>query len=101
MLLPPDLAPPFDVFAVGCIVSVLLGVASHAPGGLGVFEAGMTAFLAGRGRPDLLAALLLFRLLYNLLPFALAVLALGLRSGLKSFAARAAAHEATHKRSGT
>ena len=84
VLLPPDLAPPFDVFAVGCIAAVLLGVVSHAPGGLGVFEAGMTAFLAGRGRPDLLAALLLYRLLYNLLPFACAVLTLGLRSGWRA-----------------
>jgi uncharacterized membrane protein YbhN (UPF0104 family) len=80
VLLPADLAPPFDVFAVGCIAAVVLGVVSHAPGGLGVFEASMTTILAGRGRPDLLAALLLFRLIYNLLPFALAVLALGGRS---------------------
>lgn len=92
VLLPGDLAPPFDVFAVGCIAAVILGVVSHAPGGLGVFEVSMTAILAGRGRPDLLAALLLYRLLYNLLPFALAVLALGVRSGLKSCAVRAVAH---------
>ena len=51
VLLPRDLAPPFDVFAVGCIAAVTLGVVSHAPGGLGVFEASMTAILAGRGRP--------------------------------------------------
>ena len=88
VLLPGDLAPPFDVFAVGCIAAVILGVVSHAPGGLGVFEASMTAILAGRGRPDLLAALLLYRLLYNLLPFALAVLALGVRSAWKSCAVR-------------
>ena len=80
ILLPADLAPPFDVFAIGCIAAVILGVVSHAPGGLGVFEASMTALLAGRGRPDLLAALLLYRLLYNLLPFGLAVLALGTRA---------------------
>jgi uncharacterized membrane protein YbhN (UPF0104 family) len=93
VLLPADLAPPFDVFAVGCIAAVILGVVSHAPGGLGVFEASMTAILAGRGRPDLLAALLLFRLLYNLLPFGLSVLVLGLRSGCMSRGARAAGHE--------
>jgi len=80
VLLPADLMPPFEVFAVGCIASVLLGVASSAPGGVGVFEASMTAMLGGRGRPDLLAALLLYRLLYNVLPFVLAVSALGLRS---------------------
>jgi uncharacterized membrane protein YbhN (UPF0104 family) len=93
VLLPADLAPPFDVFAVGCIAAVILGVLSHAPGGLGIFEASMTAILAGRGRPDLLAALLLFRLLYNLLPFALSVLALGMRSGWMSCVARGALHE--------
>ncbi len=70
---------------------MILGVVSHAPGGIGVFEASMTAILAGRGRPDLLAALLLFRLLYNLLPFALAVLVLGGRSGCRSLAARVCA----------
>jgi uncharacterized membrane protein YbhN (UPF0104 family) len=88
VLLPGDLAPPFDVFAVGCIAAVVLGVVSHAPGGLGVFEASMTAILAGRGRADLLAALLLYRLLYNLLPFALALLALGARSGLRTVVQR-------------
>jgi len=96
VLLPADLAPPFDVFAVGCIAAVILGVLSHAPGGLGIFEASMTAILAGRGRPDLLAALLLFRLLYNLLPFGLSVLVLGVRSGWMSRVARGA----LHKRSG-
>ncbi len=89
VLLPVDLAPPFDVFAVGCIAAVVLGVVAHTPGGLGVFEASMTAILSGRGRPDLLAALLLYRLLYNLLPFTLAAAALGLRSGWKTFASLA------------
>lgn len=51
----------------------------------------MTAILAGRGRPDLLAALLLYRLLYNLLPFGLAVSTLGLRSGRRNLANLAAA----------
>jgi len=88
VLLPSDLAPPFDVFAVGCIAAVILGVVSHAPGGLGVFEASMIAILSARGRSDLMAALLLFRLSYNLLPFSLAMLALGLRSGFRSLAAR-------------
>jgi len=88
VLLPADLAPPFDVFAIGCIASVILGVIAHTPGGLGVFEAGLTALLAGRGRPDLVAALLLYRLLYNLLPFVLAALALGARAISNSHAAR-------------
>ncbi|MEP6502689.1 MAG: lysylphosphatidylglycerol synthase domain-containing protein [Betaproteobacteria bacterium] len=83
VLLPPDLTPPFGLFAAGCIAVVTLGVVAHTPGGLGVFEAGMIALLSGSGRHDLLAALLLYRLVYNLLPFALAVLALGLRASLR------------------
>ena len=80
ILLPPDLAPPFGQFAVGCIAAVSLGVAAHVPGGVGVFEAAVTAMLSGEGRADLLSALLLYRLIYNVLPFALSVAALGLFS---------------------
>ena len=69
VLLPADLSPPFSVFAVGCIAAVALGVASHVPGGMGVFEASITALVGGAGRADLLAALLLYRAVYNLLPF--------------------------------
>jgi uncharacterized membrane protein YbhN (UPF0104 family) len=77
VLLPPDLAPPFVSFAVGCIAAVALGLLSHSPGGIGVFEAAVTTMLAGGGRADLLAALLLYRAVYNLLPFVLAAAALG------------------------
>lgn len=80
VLLPADLAPPFSVFAVGCIAAVALGVVAHAPGGIGVFEASMTALLAGAGRADLLAALLVYRAIYNLLPFGLSCIALLLLS---------------------
>lgn len=78
VLLPADLAPPFSVFAVGCIAAVALGVVAHTPGGLGVFEASVTALLAGAGRADLLAALLIYRAIYNLLPFVVSVVALAL-----------------------
>ncbi len=76
VLLPADLSPPFSVFAVGCIAAVALGVASHVPGGVGVFEASITALVGGAGRADLLAALLLYRAIYNLLPFAMSCTAL-------------------------
>jgi phosphatidylglycerol lysyltransferase len=73
VLLPPDLAPSFSLFAAGYISAVALGVLSHVPGGVGVFEASMTALLWGAGRTDLLAALLLYRAIYNLLPFVLSL----------------------------
>jgi uncharacterized membrane protein YbhN (UPF0104 family) len=78
VLLPADLAPSFATFAIAAIVSILLGVAAHAPGGIGVFEAAIVSLLGGAGRADLLAALLLYRLIYNVLPFVLSLLALGL-----------------------
>jgi uncharacterized membrane protein YbhN (UPF0104 family) len=76
ILLPVDLAPPFSMFAAGCIAAVALGVLSHVPGGVGVFEASVTFLLSGAGRADLLAALLLYRAIYNLLPFVLSMAAL-------------------------
>ncbi|MEO7392270.1 MAG: hypothetical protein ABIU58_08840 [Ramlibacter sp.] len=73
VLLPADLAPSFSHFAVGCIAAVALGLVAHVPGGIGVFEASITALVSGAGRADLLAALLLYRAIYNLLPFSLSV----------------------------
>lgn len=78
VLIPADLAPPFSHFAVGCIGAVALGLVSHTPGGIGVFEASVTALLSGAGRADLLAALLLYRLIYNILPFLVSAATLGL-----------------------
>ena len=77
VLLPLDMAPPFVSFAVGCIAAVALGLLSHSPGGIGVFEAAVTTILSGVGRADLLAAMLLYRAIYNLLPFVLATATLG------------------------
>jgi glycosyltransferase 2 family protein len=61
------------------VSATLLGFASHSPGGLGVFDAAMLVALWQYHREDLLAGLLLFRLLYYIVPFALSLLILGLR----------------------
>jgi uncharacterized membrane protein YbhN (UPF0104 family) len=73
--------PPIDfvTLAVIFVSATLLGFASHAPGGLGVFDAAMLVALAHFDREDLVAALLLFRLLYYVTPFALALMILGIR----------------------
>jgi uncharacterized membrane protein YbhN (UPF0104 family) len=55
---------------------VVLGIVSHAPGGLGIFEVAMLAGSPAQGRAGILAALLLYRIIYNLCPFLLAVAAL-------------------------
>ena len=66
----------------------MLGFASHAPGGLGVFDAAMMVALWQFDKEDLLAGLLLFRLLYYIIPFALSLVVLGIRETLLSRASR-------------
>ncbi|MGD0149540.1 MAG: UPF0104 family protein, partial [Xanthobacteraceae bacterium] len=74
--------------AVIFVAATLLGFASHAPGGLGVFDAAMMVALWQFDKEDLLAGLLLFRLLYYIVPFALSLLILGTREVLLGRAAR-------------
>lgn len=77
ILLPADLAPSFATFCVGMTIALVLGVAGHTPGGLGVFEVAIVSVLGGGERADLLAALLLYRLFYYAVPFAVSLAALG------------------------
>lgn len=71
----PDAGNPGFVIVLGVfLASFSAALLSHAPGGLGVLE---LVFLLGLPeiRPaDLIAALLVFRLLYLLLPFAVSIL---------------------------
>src|SRR3974377_1273774 len=69
-------------FVVGAVIFVcapLLGFASHSPGGLGVFDAAMLVGLWEMDREDLLAGMLLFRLLYYIAPFVISVILLTFR----------------------
>jgi glycosyltransferase 2 family protein len=55
------------------VSATLLGFASHAPGSLGVFEAAMLVALPEVPKEELLAGLLIFRVLYFLIPFCFAL----------------------------
>ena len=79
MLMPDEPHIGFVTLAVIFVSATLLGFASHAPGGIGVFDAAMLVALWQYDKEDLLAGLLLFRLLYYIIPFALSLLILGLR----------------------
>jgi uncharacterized membrane protein YbhN (UPF0104 family) len=79
VLLPDEPHIAFVTVAVIFVTATLLGFASAAPGGLGVFDAAMFVALWQYDREDLLAGLLLFRLLYYIVPFALALTILGIR----------------------
>jgi len=79
ILLPPTPAVGFVTVLVIFLTATLLGTVSHAPGGLGVIELTMLVGLAQFQREELLAALLMFRALYFVLPLLLATISLGLR----------------------
>lgn len=62
-------APPFSSFVLIYMLALAAGVLSHVPGGVGVFEAVLLAAFSSRIDPaGLVAAMLLYRLLYVLLP---------------------------------
>ena len=63
-------------------VALALGILSHVPAGLGVFEAVMLAALSGLAPPaEILAAFALYRLIYQVLPLAVAAAGLALAEG--------------------
>jgi hypothetical protein len=79
MLLPGEPNIGFITVSVIFVSATLLGFASHAPGGLGVFDAAMMVALWQFDKESVLAGLLLFRVLYYLTPFAIALTILGSR----------------------
>jgi uncharacterized membrane protein YbhN (UPF0104 family) len=79
LLMPSWPGIDFIPLAVIVIFGTLLGFASHAPGAIGALDAAMLIGLPAFDRADLIATLLLYRLLYFVAPFALALAGLGLR----------------------
>jgi glycosyltransferase 2 family protein len=77
MLVPAEPNIGFVTLAVIFVSATPLGFASHAPGGIGVFDAAMLVALWQFDKEDVLAGVLLFRLLYYIIPFALSLLILG------------------------
>ena len=78
-LLPSDPSIGFITVLMTFVIATLLGFLSHAPGSLGVFDAAMLVGLPQFEKEQLLASLLIFRVLYFILPLFLAVLVLGIR----------------------
>jgi phosphatidylglycerol lysyltransferase len=75
----PSLLPAFILaYALGIVAAVL----AHVPGGIGVFEAVVLAVLPG-DRSIAFAALIAYRVIYYLLPLAVAVAILAWREGLR------------------
>jgi uncharacterized membrane protein YbhN (UPF0104 family) len=78
VLLPGGHNIAYPTFLAAYVFACLIGIASHAPGGLGVFEATMLIALSRLPYEGVLGALLLFRIAYYLLPFILALALLAL-----------------------
>ena len=78
-LVPDEPNLGFVVVAVIFVSATLLGFASHSPGGLGVFDAAMLVGLWQMDKEDLLAGMLLFRVLYYITPFVISVILLTFR----------------------
>jgi uncharacterized membrane protein YbhN (UPF0104 family) len=89
VLVPADLnVGVFRLIAV-FIAATLLGFASHAPAGLGVFDATILIGLGSEDREQLLAALLMFRFLYHLVPLMIALTLFGGVEALRYLRAKA------------
>jgi uncharacterized membrane protein YbhN (UPF0104 family) len=79
LLMPAQPGIDFISVAVVFILATLLGFASHAPGSIGVFDAAMLVALPQFGREELVATLVIYRVLYFLIPFGIAISIMGTR----------------------
>jgi glycosyltransferase 2 family protein len=82
VLMPTEPHIPFISIGVIFVTATLLGFASTSPGGLGVFDAAIFVGFWQFEKDSLLAGLLLFRLFYYIVPFALALGIMGIREFL-------------------
>jgi uncharacterized membrane protein YbhN (UPF0104 family) len=70
------------------VAATLLGFASHAPAGIGVFDAAILIGLGGENKEPLIAGLLMFRFVYHFLPFLIALALFGAVEGWRSLRAK-------------
>jgi phosphatidylglycerol lysyltransferase len=71
-LMPHAAMMSFGAFCLAFALGMTIGLVTHVPGGVGVFEATILALVPG-DRAGVLAALLLYRVIYYLLPLAFAL----------------------------
>lgn len=72
MLMPLDAGFGFLTFLTIFIVALIAGVVSHVPGGLGVFEGVLLLLLPNVDTAQAAGALLAYRMIYYLMPLAIA-----------------------------
>ena len=79
ILMPDTPHISYMALAVIFIMATLLGFASHAPGSLGVFDTAMLLALPQFATAHVVASILIFRLLYFVMPFAISLTVMGSR----------------------
>lgn len=89
ILIPASIQISYVEIFSAYVQAITVGIISHVPGGLGVFELTMVASLPKVDKTTLLSVLLLFRILYYFIPFMLGILSFVLheayiRSGINS-----------------
>jgi uncharacterized membrane protein YbhN (UPF0104 family) len=73
LLLPPSAGIAFLPFLAVYLASILAGVLSHVPAGLGVLESMLLLLLPHVPPEQLLAAVLIYRVIYEVVPFVIAL----------------------------
>lgn len=76
VLMPADMDLAFLPFLGIYLLCLAVAVISNVPGGIGVFEGAMLLLMPSISSADLLGALLLYRTVYYLLPFVIALILL-------------------------
>jgi uncharacterized membrane protein YbhN (UPF0104 family) len=75
LLLPADSAPSFLAFLGVYVLSILFGLASLLPAGIGAFDAMVATLMPQLPRDELVAVLLVYRVLLEFVPVCLAIVA--------------------------
>jgi phosphatidylglycerol lysyltransferase len=83
VLLPGNHWAMFPDFVVAYVVAMVVALVTHAPGGLGVFEAVILVTLPEVDRASLVSALIVYRVVYYWLPLLLSIALLGGREALR------------------
>ncbi len=76
VLLPDDIGISLPKFLPIYLLAMVTGVCSHVPGGLGVLELVILAFMPPGTKSDVLAGVLAFRAVYYLMPLVIAMVVL-------------------------
>ncbi|MDB5968298.1 MAG: hypothetical protein JWQ90_748 [Hydrocarboniphaga sp.] len=79
VLLPHEVGAHYPAFLGIYVIAIALGAISNVPGGLGVFESALLLLLPTPEPGPLLGSILLFRVVYYIAPFTLALLLLASR----------------------